>query len=49
MSQFIFSCIQNNLKILLIIRQGWAGIPVSRDSREYKPQISPPLPSRGIL
>ena len=29
--------------------QGWAGIPVSRDSREYKPQISLPFPSRGIL
>ena len=29
--------------------QGWAGIPVSRDSREYKPQISRPFPSRGIL
>ena len=29
--------------------QGWAGIPVSRDSREYKPQISCPFPSRGIL
>ena len=23
--------------------QGWAGIPVSRDSREYKPQISLPV------
>ena len=29
--------------------QGWAGIPVSRDSREYTPQISHPFPSRGIL
>ena len=25
------------------------GIPVSRDSREYKPQISLPFPYRGIL
>ena len=24
--------------------QGWVGIPVSRDSREYKPQISLPFP-----
>ena len=24
-------------------KQGWAGIPVSRDSREYKPQISLPV------
>ena len=31
------------------IVQGWAGIPVSRDSREYMPQISRPFPSRGIL
>ena len=29
--------------------QGWAGIPVSHDSQEYKPQISRPFPSRGIL
>ena len=29
--------------------QEWAGIPVSRDSREYKPQISRPFPSLGIL
>ena len=25
--------------------QGWAGIPVSRDSRQYKPQISLSFPS----
>ena len=25
------------------LTQGWAGIPVSRDSREYKPQISLPV------
>ena len=25
------------------VHQGWAGIPVSRDSREYKPQISLPV------
>ena len=29
--------------------QGWAGIPVSRDSREYKPQISLPFPWHFII
>ena len=36
-------------EILGALFQGWVGIPVSRDSREYKPQISRPFPSRGIL
>ena len=30
-------------------KAGGAGIPVSRDSREYKPQISRPFPSHGIF
>ena len=30
------------------LTQGWAGIPVSRDSRVYKPQISLPFPSLTI-
>ena len=29
--------------------QGWAGIPVSRDSREYKPQISLPFPWHFVI
>ena len=28
----------------VILPQGWTGIPVSRDSREYKPQKSLPFP-----
>ena len=29
--------------------EGWAGIPVSRDSREYKPQISLPFPWHFVI
>ena len=31
------------------LAQGWAGIPVSRDSREYKPKISLPFPWHFVI
>ena len=37
-------CTHNSIPNLSKSCQGWAGIPVSRDSREYKPQISLPFP-----
>ena len=36
-------------KFKICLLQGWAGIPVSRDSREYKPQISSKINVKKVI